>query len=475
MLLQDGKKLLSCNNYFCVKTKTDYMRNLKLIFALTLFCASFFTDVFAQKKENISEDYRRSSLCVMLVEEPRMPMADTIKDAFVTLPMPDKYNDHNIGERIINSADAMFVLTERDKELFEEACRPDEGDTTMVVPSGKKMSGLFFGTGNTTSSSSAVSADDFAKVINRYLVDNKVAKQLVDGWFISDDSLFTMEKVKERGLYAATVLDVETAKKSARGMAMLEDAGEELISNTFVVVSRYNYISKDELVESISTAMRAAASAANNAYVNLGVNAAILALKASLGAGYYVKSTSYLFKLRWTPEISHLFYSDLWDNMEAYEKSDMFSLRYVGSETAWANVKEGIFTDKTTSELIRIATINSTDAVVAKLAKRYDVFKTKTPLVVTEEGEMYAYIGTKEGVEGGDKFEVLERVEDPESGKTHYFRRGVVKVDNSQIWDNRYAADEELKLKGKEQEFKYTKFKGQANKYYSGMLLRQIK
>lgn len=436
------------------------------------------TGTYAQKRDSIDENYRRSSLCVLLIDEADMPMRDTIKAAFLSSPIPDKYNDHNICERIMPLRD--YKVTDEDRIAFEAASKAEPSASAVSVAAPKKkgafggMMKSMLGLPAITGSNSSMSKDDYAVAANMHIVGNNIAKQLVDNWFIEDDTLFSMKKVQERGLYAASALDVETAKSSARGMAMLEDAGEELIGNTFVVVSRYRYMSKDELVAEIDAIAQTAAQLAGGGYASLGASAATIAVKASLGAGYYVKATSYLFKLRWNPEIAATFYSELWDNREAYDSTELFSLQYIGSETAWANVKAGIFTTKPESELIRIATVNASDAAIAKLAKNNDVFKTKTPLIVDGDG-IYARIGLKEGLEAGDRFEVLERRQDEETGKTVYVKRGEVKVSKGQIWDNRYMADEELKLAGKEQEFDMTRFDGSAKGLYSGMLLRQIK
>ena len=55
-------------------------------------------------------------------------------------------------------------------------------------------------------------------------------------------------------------------------------------------------------------------------------------------------------------------------------------------------------------------------------------------------------------------------------GKTEYKRVGVIKVDKNKIWDNRFNADEE----NTDQTLEYTVFNGKKNKFYSGMLIRQI-
>ncbi len=62
-----------------------------------------------------------------------------------------------------------------------------------------------------------------------------------------------------------------------------------------------------------------------------------------------------------------------------------------------------------------------------------------------------------------------------ETRRVKYKRVGVVKVDKSQVWDNRYMADAEAEAAGTEQAFSATKFDGGKAKFYSGLLLRQIR
>ena len=77
------------------------------------------------------------------------------------------------------------------------------------------------------------------------------------------------------------------------------------------------------------------------------------------------------------------------------------------------------------------------DAVIAKLQKKYEDFRTKTPLYSIDP--LAAKIGLKEGLEDGDKYQVLEQAVDA-NGKTVYNKIGVLKVNGKQIWDNRYMA-----------------------------------
>jgi hypothetical protein len=80
----------------------------------------------------------------------------------------------------------------------------------------------------------------------------------------------------------------------------------------------------------------------------------------------------------------------------------------------------------------------------------------------------------KEGLEKGDKYEVLERVIDKATKKEIYKKVGELKV-SDKVWDNRHGAEEELALKGETQENKYTVFEGSLKNAYDGLLIRQIK
>ncbi len=408
-----------------------------------------------------------------------MPNRELIRKAFLDAPVPDKYNDHNISERVFDLA--TLQLTDADKAAYLQATAPDTVAGKVAKKKGgfgkimKGVAGAAMSIAAGTESSTTIDTGDretYAMIAYKHLLEKAVAKQLFDKWFINHQGDFTMDLVKERGLYDATVMDVQTAKSSVRGMGMLEDAGEELVNNTFVVVSRYRYMSKEELVAELEATAKAVGSLFGD-YGDIAASAGSVA-RLSLGDGYYVRTTSFLFQLRWNNNISNTFYADLWNNPEKYHASDIFSLKYVGEERAWANTKAGIFSSKTEEELMHIATVNATDAVLAKLEKKYDVFKTKTPLLSVEP--LTASIGLKEGVEPGDKYEVLEKIVNAETGKTEYKRKATVTVtkDKDQIWDNRYMASEEQALAGDVQSITATRFEGPKD-LYPGMLLRQIK
>ena len=60
--------------------------------------------------------------------------------------------------------------------------------------------------------------------------------------------------------------------------------------------------------------------------------------------------------------------------------------------------------------------------VYAKLQKEYDVFKPEMPLLTASKKDCTAKIGMKEGLEGGEKFDVLEKAVDKD-GLTVYNKK----------------------------------------------------
>ena len=243
-----------------------------------------------------------------------------------------------------------------------------------------------------------------------------------------------------------------------------------------MIVNDFKYINKEEVAKEaggILSIISGAAKRKGNKDVAVIAEGAKTGTEV-FGKGYVVKTTSYLYKLVWNDEVAAIFYNDLWmedsaidiDKRKAFDETDIFKLALVGIETAWADVQSTVLTTKSDKELIAIATVKAADNVIAKLQRKYEVFRTKTPLL--SGNPISAKIGLKEGLEKGDKYEVLEQVMN-EEGVIVFKRIGVIKVDKNHIWDNRYMAEEE-----NPSTIEYTKFSGAKNKYYSGMLVRQI-
>jgi hypothetical protein len=439
---------------------------MKLKSSILLFVACSFITVSIAQSGKPSTKYRRSSIYTIMLDDAGLVKADTIKDAFMKAPVPDKYNDHNLSIKSFNPKEIKLT----------DAERKSKGNNA-----GSKFGKSIL---NNTSGGLADTTDikDLPLIINKFLEKNGIARGMVAKWFDrSDKGAFDMNLIGERGSWDATEMAANVAKKSARGVASLADAGEELIGNTFVVVTRLKYVNKEEIAKATNNALNMANKFAGSSFQSFSKVASVGVKVAA--KGYVVQTTSYLYKLSWNDSIAAVFYQNYWmddksidpKKKEAFDTTHLFTLDLIGTEKAWADVQSSIFSKRSEAELVRIATVNAIDAVIAKLQKKYDVFKTKTPLYTADP--LTAKIGLKESLEKGDKFEVLEQELDEKTGKTKYVRQGVIKVDGAQIWDNRYMAAElaadTTKNASTLPKIDRTLFKG-GNKYEPGMLIRQI-
>ncbi len=154
----------------------------KHIFFLIFLAASLTAQA---QNSDADTPYRRSSLYSILVNHTDQKFANEIRTAFVAMPTPDKYNNHDLSVKVITLD--------------------------------KKLKGA--------------KSDNENDAITNFLTDNQVASRLVARWFNRDffSGQCDMELVKERGLYNATKFDAILSERSARSQALMADAGEDLI------------------------------------------------------------------------------------------------------------------------------------------------------------------------------------------------------------------------------------------------------
>ena len=405
---------------------------MKYHYILSVALAAVSTGLWAEEPQI---DYRRSSIYSVLVNHVEQPFAQEIKEAFIQIPVPDKFNDHDLSVKVLNL--------------------------------NQKLAGA--------------KSEKENPVITEFLTNNKIASRLVGRWFNRDFYTGTcdMELVKERGLYNATVFDQQLAARSSRGIAMLQDAGEELIGNTFVLVNDIRYVDKNQGAKAGATALKilgavASAYTGNNDYKDLANNVGDMAETLK---GFKVRINTFLYRLEWTEEQANNFYADQYTanpdetKRQNFEKNrGSYKLRYVGkveskgSTTSFMGINE--------SEpvlMVRKACQRAIDENVADLQHEYEEFRTKTPLVTVEP--LTAYVGMKEGITEKSRFEVLEVVE-MENGSHKYNRVGIIEPVPSKIWDNRFMAVEE---KAKGADFGFTTFRKVSGKnFMRGMLIREI-
>ena len=401
---------------------------------LTAICLITSTVAFAQNTEN-EPKYRRSSLYSLMINHTDQKFASEIRNSFLNIPIPDKYNDHDLSVKVVDI------------------------NTKLKNASSNKEN----------------------EAITTFLNDNQIAGRMVAKWFNRDKytGACDMELVKERGLYNANEFDKQIAARSARGISMLQDAGEDLIGNTFVLVNDISYVDKAKKGMIFGGIIKAIGTVAQ-AYTGVNVSSAtnLIGDIAESIRGFSVKINTFLYKLSWNDEIANNFYETQYTDSADTGKAQNFEsnrgnyqLVYVGkvessgSTTSWLGVKLD-----TPANMVRKACQRAIDENIVDLQTQFEEFRTKTPLLSIEP--LTADIGMKEGVSIKSRFEVLDRVEQQDSTYKYVKVAEIAPVEDM-IWDNRYMAVEEGAKGANLGKTTFKKVKG--GDIFPGMLIREIK
>ena len=278
------------------------------------------------RKYGEAEQYRRSSLSLILISHGGKKYAQQIEQQFYQIVPPERYNEHRISVR--------------------------------VIPASGKMS---------------------SKKIDALLRKKGVAKELVNTWFNRSYStgVCNMNLIQERGLYNASKEDNDIAQMTQRKDAMLKDAGEELIQNTFVLVCDLTYHDKQKRNRVFSYmaqfgmyAMGAVADTyaqkqGNSSWSDIGQNARDIGDLSQTAiediAGFEVDVHSYLYRLDWDKDLSEKMYSSYWvdsstpsteaeQHRQAFDNDQKsFTLSYIGDYRSRAGRRASASTTKKSS------------------------------------------------------------------------------------------------------------------------------
>lgn len=404
------------------------MKLKKYLIAALLFAAGIQAHADQQPQDL---QYSRSSICSFLISRADQSMYDKIQEKYLEIPTPDQYNNHDLSIRILNV----------DKK------------------------------GN------------YADSISQWLDDNRIASRLVAKWF--DRDIFTgqcdMALVQQRGLYNATVFDKELAARSSRGQAMLADAGEELIGNTFVLVHEAHYIDNAKRSQNVSTGLKIFGALAGGI---IGVD--VSDLFDSLGdlaatfKGFRVKFHTSLYQLVWDDETAAAFYKYMYainpddeGKRKAFEENrGRFKLKFIGDVESSGSQNSFLgISEEHPDIMIRKACQRAIDDNVRDLQHNFEVFRVKSPVTEVNGKEVKVPIGLKEGVNEESEYEVLEANE--KDGRIEYKRIGTIVPVKDKIWDNRFMALEEGAYGADLNATTFTVKSGSTP--YPGVLVRQMK
>lgn len=409
----------------------------RLIIALAcLLCISHTVIAQSKTKKGETENFRRSSLCLLLITSQGDEFAKAIEEQFMAMPMPARYNGLNTDVRVLN-----------------------------------------------------ISKKATEKRITKALQDNEVAKQLVAKWFNRDyQGRMNMKRIHDWGGYNATFADLKRAESTVRGTAMLTDEGEELLKNTFVMVCDISYYDRRQTGIFLAALAQSLGAVAGNftndqqlkqSYNDLGSAVATASLDI---AGFSVNIVSYLYQLEWSDKLRDKMYSQYWvdEIMPAAEANQRraafdsdrksFKLEFLGQYRARAGRTVSQSSTPDLCQVVREVCSNAVNNSINNLSKMFPVFKAKTSFYC-EDAQVYAYIGTKEGVNAKSKFEVIEMEKTKKNG-IQYKKVGEMRP--SYIWDNAgiYIYNDSI-----EQLYKGSQFRrsgGRKDVCDQGLMLREM-
>lgn len=369
------------------------------------------------------DQYRRSSLCLILLTHRDKKYAMEMERVFKNFPLPARYNEHNIS------------------------------DIRVISVKGKQSKGD----------------------IDHLLKKNDIAQRVVGRWFNRNayTGYMNMDLIHERGGYGAFYADYLRSKTNVRGTDMLRDEGIELLQSTFVLVCDMDYYDKKKgatwaavglAVLSVGAAAMGAvseiqasdaiskgdydeasrkleAASAWNAGSALGT--AATAVVADIG-GFRVKMNAYLYKLSWDDGMTQKMYRDYWcdeqtpsnelqSRMKKFDNASYaFSLDYLG-EYRTTSSKTILRSWSNEDEVILDVCERCVNEGMTELAKKFPIFKPRSPFYF-DGTNVYSHIGSKEEVTYGKKYEIVQPYKD-RHGQICYKRVGKAKAGTP--WNNK--------------------------------------
>ena len=148
-------------------------------------------------KKVTSDEYVRNSVCLIMMEDASVPQKDVLREAFLHAEWNPKYNNHNLDESLRVIDPTAYTLTAEDEAAFNLACTPTEQYLNILETGGTAPKQTYYNEAmnqilRQLMATQAQTVDtviklNVARLANKYLLENGVAKRLADGWFIGPD------------------------------------------------------------------------------------------------------------------------------------------------------------------------------------------------------------------------------------------------------------------------------------------------
>jgi hypothetical protein len=392
------------------------MKNIVLKICLLFISTSAFSQ----------EAFVRSSMSLVLIEDFGFDNGPLVRKAYENYPFPvGVYNNHQLPQTVMNLND--YILSPEEEVSY--GINKSEAGKLISAVANESTAGI---------------VQDNSKVeyqLQKYIKENKLAHESIKKWFnITEDGNFDQNYVQEMIQMQMTEEQKLQAVKSGSASAARDANREFLINNTYAVFTRMNFVSNEIVAVGIREI------AYQTAEKNLSGLPLDLAKKAAdkiyekTSEGFSVWTSGWLFDLVWGPEEMKMLTSCAENGKLNLEKfyAQPFKMSYLGKEKATSlvtfSLKKGEG-DRTDEEIIDLSTIRNVDKVLVKLQRAYDQFMPIFP--IQQDTPIGAYLGVKEGIEGGEKFDVLG----PRQANGEYKVLGTISVDKSNVWDNSYGSE----------------------------------
>ena len=448
----------------------------KLFLLSSLLAIGFVSNIFAQ--EDPDKYYVRNSLYMLKLNEP-CPK-DEYKEAFDIMSATfdtinfaksyERYNDFSLTERTLDFS-KLPTVTQEEMDAIGKESKLEKITNDILREQGLK---------------NALSEYEYAARLLKYFDQNKFAPKLIAKWYNKpgteigktdfDDDLVTIYELGVKGLSQEAI---DNAKATENLISMAKGSTNKLLSNTYVCVNRYGYMDAKEAI-AISTAVLQM-SLGNNALAQIALKKGTDVLEKKI-KGYFVRANAYLFKLDWNQDLQNKLELEYWDkaNQKKLMTDPAFKLTYIGKSSKRAPAAMSLKSSTSLDKLIARGTVRATDAAIAALQRDHEEFRPMTSLHVID-GKLAAYIGMKEGVESGDKFNVYEAVQSKDDPNMVEWKEiGTIKA-GKEIWDNRDGAGEKFEDAATDKEddnasaVPYTVFSGKPGKMGEGCMIRLAK
>ena len=450
------------------------MKKIILVGASLIACICFSKGSIAQPdpKKDKEIDYKRSSLTMVLIEDNDLGKdKDLVINSYNSNPFPDKYNNHQLVDQKLNVNNFKLSTEDFKKAGFYK----DTLKTPMDFLKAKKkpFNKIRFLNAEKTLGIQEPSKEEITNIyIDKYIKDKKIAKQIVATWLNKkSDGSIDIELLKQRGIYSASYFDKGQADNAILPTDILFDMG--LMGNSYVVFNKLDFYENEPVARLVRDAALAEANIQLAGKPEIIVKKAIETINKAYDLtkeGYTVKCNTYLYQLEWNEGIAERFKNEFFKNKKDdftweinkthWDTTNLFKMSFVGKTVTGSIVVGG---KKSLQEIIDLQVKRTMDNAMAKLQKEYVQFRPVVP--VLNKIPITAKIGLKDGIEAGQKFEILQKSPDKKRpGLTTYKVIGSVKVNKKEpIWDNRNGVPDTSKIT-------YTSFKGSTKE--SGVFIR---